>query len=142
MSDGVRFEPNLTGREVCCSRRPDLDRVHPGVLGGGGEKRHVKPELSDGRSWFRNDNAVCGDRYLLAVFGRKLGVEVELDTAVGTHVEVVHALDRALELPLSGSTLDVGVEARSLRGVGAAPDSSVFNTTPYSVSCVICAAFS
>jgi len=73
----------------------NLISVNPGALAtfgaagiGAGHKHHVRPELSNGRSGF--DNAICEERNPLAFLGRNLGVQVELETSVGTHVDVVN----------------------------------------------------
>jgi hypothetical protein len=84
--DDVASDANLALGEIDRPWSPDLERVHPCVVGVGSRQGRVLAEVANRRAVFEDGNAVCEESNLLAVLGRDLGVNVQLAATIRANV--------------------------------------------------------
>jgi hypothetical protein len=76
-------------------QRPDLSRVDPRVPCSESPQGHVLAEVADGRVCPEVEDAIGKQGDPLVVFGRDLGVDVQLSAAIGTDMDVADSGDRS-----------------------------------------------
>jgi len=75
--------------EVDRAPGPDLKWVYPRIVGLGSRHGHVFAQVADGWSLREVGDAIGIERDLLAILGRDLCMDVELNATIGTDVDVV-----------------------------------------------------
>jgi len=90
----------LAFRQVDRAPGPDLKWVYPRIVGLGRRQGHVFAEVAYGRAFGEVGDAIGKERDLLAILGRDLGMDVELNATIGTDVDVVELFEFDYQLEM------------------------------------------